>query len=197
MDTSDSDFLDPASHEPSSNYLETSSQMETYPAVSESFLPPADHQPFSSTLVATSLTATSTGIIQQTTSTSTSFLSTPEPVLDFPRDRSNRDFTTTSGMHPVCRSPNDDCNGDCHNRHTDIVTTSHLVASLLSTSYPSADPAIVDSAVNAAIGLLERDGRRREYPRRQWTPSPVPLFRPQGISEPLPCMLRYRQLLTL
>jgi hypothetical protein len=170
--------------------------METYP-VSESFLPPGDHQPFSKTVVSTSLTTTPTGIIQQTTSTSTSFLSPPEPAPDFPNNSPNRPFTTTDEIYVMHTCRYGDCMGNCINTPTDSLATSHQVASILSTHYREADPATINSAVNDVIARLERDRKRRQYPARQWTPSPVPFFRGQEILEPLSRMFHYRQLLTL
>lgn len=186
VDTRYSDFLDPA----------TSSQMETHPTTAESFLPPSDHQPFSTTVVSTSLTATLTGIIQQTTSTSTSFLSTSESMPDFPENSSNRAFTTIEERHPMHLCPYNDCTGGCTNTPPDFVTASHQVALLLSTYDPDADPATIHSAASQAIGLLEREKKRRKYPSRQWTPSPIPFFGGQGISEPLSRILHDHQLLT-
>ena len=150
--------------------------MEMHPLTSESFLPRADHQPFSTTVVSTTMTATmATGIVQQTISPS--LQSTPEAAASFAERSSSRTFPD--------------------NTRPDILTTTHQVASVLSTYDPDADPATLNSAVSLAITLLEREKIRREYPARRWTPSPVPFFGGQGILEPPSRTLHYRPLLTL
>ena len=186
VDTRYSDFLDAA----------TSSRIDTHPVTSESFLPSADRQPFSTTVVSTSLTATPTGIIQQTTSTSTSFVSTAEHAPDLPENSSNRTFTNIDERYPMHTCIYNDCICNCINTSRDSITASYQVNLALSTLDPEADQGIIQSATDLAIELVERERKRRKYSRRQLTPSPVPFFGGQGISELLSRMLHDLRLLT-